>query len=52
MRKIWIDSITDRTDTWVEARNEYENDEPDTDVIDVRGGSVENDSDGVTYNKW
>ena len=52
VRKIPVDPMTDRIDTWVEIRNESESDQADTGVIDVRSGSDEKDSDGVSYSEW
>lgn len=52
VRKIPVDPMTDRVDTWVEIQNESEGSEADVGVIDVRSGSDEKDSDGVAYKEW
>lgn len=52
VRKIPVDPMTDRTDTWVEIQNESEGSEADTGVIDVRSGSDKKDDDGVAYKEW
>lgn len=52
VRKIPVDPMTDRVDTWVEIQNESEGSEADVGVIDVRSGSDEKDADGVAYKEW
>jgi general secretion pathway protein G len=52
LRKVPVDPMTDRVDSWVEIRNDGEGDNPDTGVIDVRTGSDEKDSDGIPYKDW
>ena len=52
VRKVPVDPMTDRVDTWVEIKNESEGSEADTGIIDVRSGSDEKDSDGVAYKEW
>jgi general secretion pathway protein G len=48
VRKIPIDPVTERADTWVEIRGEGQN----SGVVDVRSGAEEKSSDGVAYRDW
>ena len=48
IRKIPIDPMTDRANTWVEIRGEGQN----GGVVDVRSGSDEKSADGVAYRDW
>ena len=52
LRKIPVDPMTDRVDSWIEVHSEGEGENADTGVIDVRSGSDEKDSDGVPYKQW
>jgi len=49
IRKIPIDPITEKANTWVEIRGEGQNASV---VVDVRSGSDEKSSDGVAYRDW
>ena len=48
IRKIPIDPITEKANTWVEIRGEGQN----AGVADVRSGSDEKSTDGVAYRDW
>jgi len=48
IRKIPIDPITERANTWVEIRGEGQN----AGVVDVRSGSEDKSADGVAYRDW
>jgi general secretion pathway protein G len=48
IRKVPIDPITERANTWVEIRGEGQN----GGVVDVRSGSEEKSADGVAYRDW
>lgn len=48
IRKIPIDPITERANTWVEVRGEGQT----GGVVDVRSGSEEKSADGVAYRDW
>lgn len=48
IRKIPIDPITERANTWVEVRGEGQ----DGGVVDVRSGSDEKSADGIAYRDW
>jgi len=50
IRKLPIDPLTDRGDSWVEVRAE-EDGKPGG-VIDVRSGSEEKSADGTAYRDW
>jgi len=49
IRKIPIDPITEKANTWVEIRGEGQNAAV---VVDVRSGSEEKSLDGVPYRDW
>ena len=49
IRKIPIDPITEKANTWVEIRGEGQNAGV---VVDVRSGSEEKSLDGVPYRDW
>lgn len=52
LRKIPVDPMTDRVDSWIEVHSEGEGENVDTGVIDVHSGSDEKDSDGAPYKEW
>lgn len=50
IRKIPVDPITDRRDSWVLVSTEDASGQ--SGIIDVRSGSEEKDSAGVAYKEW
>ena len=52
LRKIPVDPMTDRVDSWIEVHNEGTGDNPDTGVVDIHSGSDDKDPDGVPYKEW
>lgn len=50
LRKIPVDSLTERDDTWVLVREEGESES--NGIIDVRSGSEEKSADGQAYKDW
>ena len=50
IRKLPVDPLTDRGDTWVEVR--AEEDGKQGGIIDVRSGSEEKSGDGAAYQDW
>jgi general secretion pathway protein G len=50
IRRLPVDPLTDRSDSWVEAR--AEEDGKQGGIIDVRSGSEEKSGDGAAYRDW
>ncbi len=50
IRKLPVDPLTDRSDSWIEVRSE--DDGKQGGVIDVHSGSEEKSSDGAAYKEW
>jgi general secretion pathway protein G len=48
IRKVPVDPMTERVNSWVEIRGEGQN----AGIIDVRSGSEEKSPDGVAYKDW
>ena len=50
IRRLPVDPLTDRSDSWVEVR--AEEDGKQGGIIDVRSGSEEKSGDGAAYRDW
>ena len=50
IRKLPVDPMTGRVDSWVIIQSEAERGEPG--IIDVRSGSEDKSDDGVAYRDW
>jgi len=51
IRKLPVDPVTDRSDSWVEVRAEEDGGKQGG-IIDVRSGSEEKSGDGAVYRDW
>ena len=51
IRKLPVDPLTDKSDSWVEVRAEEEGGKQGG-IIDVRSGSEEKSGDGAAYRDW
>jgi general secretion pathway protein G len=56
LRKVPVDPITGKTNTWIEVREEPSPEEiepgKEMGVVDIRSGSEEKSLDGTLYNTW
>lgn len=52
LRKIPVDPVTGRRDTWVFVREQSTSGNKNNTIIDVRSGSEERASDGSAYREW
>jgi len=52
LRKIPVDPLTERTESWIPVRAETGPDGKGGGIRDVRSGSDEKSSDGVPYREW
>lgn len=52
LRKLPLDPITDRKDSWVLIREEHEGKETGGGIMDVRSGAEGNGNDGKPYKEW
>ncbi len=48
IRKVPVDPMTERANSWVEIRGEGQN----AGIVDVRSGTEKKSSDGVAYREW